>query len=157
YDTSTKVNPPLRSESDVAALRKALADGTIDAIATDHAPHSPVEKEVEYELAAPGMVGLETSVGLMLKLVDEGVLTLERMITLMSHGPARVLSLPGGTLTEGSDASITVLDTGREWTVEPSRFKSKGRNTPFAGMALKGKAFMTVVRGRVVYRDAGDT
>ena len=153
YDTSTKVNPPLRSATDVEALRKALRDGTVDAIATDHAPHSPVEKEVEYEIAASGMIGLETSLGLMLRLVAGNVITIKRGITLMSHGPARALGLPGGTLAVGADANITVIDLDREWTVDPAAFKSLSRNTPFAGWGLKGRAVATIVRGKVVHRD----
>ena len=153
YDTNTKVNPPLRSAADVEALRKALCDGTIDAIATDHAPHSMVEKEVEYELASPGMIGLETSLGLVLKLVEDGVLTLRRAIALMSHGPAKALGLPGGTLAAGADANVTIIDTGRAWTVDPTSFRSISRNTPFGGWRLAGRAAATIVRGKVVHRD----
>ena len=153
YDTSTKVNPPLRSGADVEALRRALRDGTIDAIATDHAPHSPVEKELEFELAAPGMIGLETSLGLVLKLVEEGVISLKRAIALMSPGPARALGLPGGTLAAGADANVTVIDLDRDWTVDPDAFRSRSRNTPFAGWHLKGAAAATIVRGKIVFRE----
>jgi dihydroorotase len=153
YDTNTKVNPPLRSQSDVEALRRALRDGTLDAVATDHAPHSPVEKEVEYEVASPGVIGLETSLGLVLRLVNENVITLKRAIALMTSGPARALGLPGGTLSPGADANITIIDLDREWTVEPSSFASRSRNTPFAGWQLKGRAAATIVRGKVVHRD----
>ena len=152
YDTSTKVNPPLRSNSDLAALRKAIADGTIDAIATDHAPHSAVEKEVEYELAAPGISGLETSLALILRLVDEGVIDIFRAMELMSLRPCQILGIPGGTLEEGADADITIIDQEQKWIVDPSKFKSKGRNTPFSGQEMKGAAAATIVRGRIIHR-----
>jgi len=152
YDTSTKVNPPLRSNSDLASLRKAIADGTIDAIATDHAPHSPVEKEVEYEVAAPGISGLETSLALILRLVDEGIISILRAIELMSLNPCRILGISGGTLDEGADADITIIDQDNKWIVDPSKFKSKGRNTPFSGHEMKGVAAVTLVRGRIIHR-----
>jgi dihydroorotase len=153
YNTFTKVNPPLRSDSDVAALRRAISDGTIDAIATDHAPHSPIEKEVEYELAAPGISGLETSLGLILRLVREEVISLPRAVELMSTGPAKVLGLPGGTISENGEANLTVIDPDRQWVVDATRFRSKGKNTPFAGEELQGCAVATVVRGKIVFRD----
>ncbi len=153
YDTFTKCNPPLRSESDVEALKEALADGTIDAIATDHAPHSPVEKEVEFEQAAFGMLGLETALPLCLDLVRAGLLTPAALVKLLSTAPARVLGLPGGTLAPGAPADVTVIDPDGAWTCEPTRFRSRSRNTPFAGKAMKGRAVMTIVNGRVAHAE----
>ncbi len=155
YDTSTKCNPPLRSEADREALREALADGTIDAIATDHAPHSVIEKEVEFDLAAFGILGLETAVPLVLDLVESGALTLAVAIERLTAGPARVYGLPGGQLVEGRVADVTVIDLKRQWVCEPDRFRSKSRNTPFAGRKLRGKAVLTVVGGRVVHDEYG--
>ncbi len=151
YDTSTKVNPPLRTPRDVEALREALADGTIDAIATDHAPHSSLQKLVEFDQAAPGMLGLETALAVVLKLVKEGALTLHAAIERMTRGPARTLNLPGGAIAEGAPADVTCIDLDREWTVDPERFKSKSRNTPFAGWEMAGKAVLTIVSGKVVF------
>ena len=151
YDTSTKCNPPLRSGADVAALREALADGTIDAVATDHAPHSRVEKDVEFEQAAFGMIGLETAVPLMLDLVRAGVLALPALITRMSTTPAAIFGLPGGTLAEGAPADVTVIDPELDWTCDAAALRSRSRNTPFSGRALRGKAALTVVGGRIAY------
>ncbi|PYQ16941.1 MAG: dihydroorotase [Acidobacteria bacterium] len=154
YDASTKMNPPLRSEADRRAVLEALRDGTIDAIATDHAPHTIDDKQVEYEEAAFGVVGLETAVGLGLdRLVAPGLLSLPQLVALFSSGPARVLGLPGGTLAPGSPADVTILDLTRRRKVDPTRFHSKGRNTPFTGWTLKGAAVMTIVGGRVVWQD----
>jgi len=153
YDTMYKVNPPLRSRADVMALRKAIKDGTIDCIASDHAPHSPAEKEVEFDIASFGIAGLETSVGLILNLVNEGVISVKRAILLMSVNPARVLGLPSVGIASGNDASITILDLKKEWTIDPLKFQSKGRNTPFAGFRVKGKAVATIVSGRVLYSE----
>lgn len=155
YDTATKVNPPLRTAADVAALREGLADGTIDAIATDHAPQAEMEKMVEFSQAAFGMVGLETALGLVLKLVREGVLPLPRAIERMTVGPARIFGLPIPRLEEGSPADLTVIDPERRWIVRPEKFKSKSRNTPFAGWELVGKAVMTLAGGRIVYDEGG--
>ena len=150
------MNPPLRSEADRRALVAALADGTIDAIATDHAPHTVDDKRVEYEQAAFGIVGLETAVGLCLdRLVGTGLLTLPRLVALLSSGPARAFGLPGGTLAPGAPGDVTVLDLGRKRKVDPTRFLSKGRNTPFGGWALTGAAVMTIVAGQVVWRGPG--
>ncbi|WP_027718147.1 dihydroorotase [Desulfovirgula thermocuniculi] len=152
YDTSTKVNPPLRSEEDVQALREALADGTIDVIATDHAPHTPEEKEVEYQLAPFGVVGLETAVGLVwTELVGTGILSPVEAVCKLSLNPARILGLPGGVIRVGGEADITVIDPHAEEVVDPSAFASKGRNTPFAGRRLRGLPVATIVRGRVVF------
>jgi dihydroorotase len=152
YDTSTKMNPPLRAEEDRQALLDGLRDGTIDCIATDHAPHTVDDKKVEFDRAAFGIVGLETAVGLCLdRLVGAGILGLERLVTLMSVGPAAVLALPGGTLEPGAPGDVTILDLGRKWKVDPERFSSKGRNTPFAGWTLTGAPAATIVGGRVVW------
>jgi dihydroorotase len=152
YDTSTKMNPPLRTESDREALLAGLRDGTIDCIATDHAPHTVDDKKVEYDQAAFGVVGLETAVSLCLdRLVGAGILDLAQLVALLSTRPARILGLPGGTLAPGSPADVTVLDPARRVTVDPARFASKGRNTPFAGWTLKGGPALTVVAGQVVW------
>ncbi len=148
YQTNAKMNPPLRSEADRAAIVEALGDGTLDAIATDHAPHSPVEKDVEFDVAANGVIGLETALPLALALVRSGALTPLRLAELMSSGPARILGVPGGTLGLGSAADVTVVDPAAEWVCEPSRLISKGRNTPFAGWRLTGRASLVLVEGR---------
>lgn len=154
YDTSTKMNPPLRSEADRRAVLEGLRDGTIDCIATDHAPHTVDDKKVEYDQAAFGIVGLETAVALGLdRLVAAGHLDFSQFVALLSAKPARVLGLPGGTLAPGSPADITVLDLTRKRKVNPAEFVSKGRNTPFAGWTLTGWPVMTMVAGRVVYND----
>lgn len=151
YDTNFKMNPPLRSAEDVAAVREGLRDGTIDAIATDHAPQSSIEKDVEFEYAANGIIGLETSLGLSLKLVEEGVLTLEQLIMKMSTNPARILRIEKGTLKPGADADITIIDPAKAWTVDVRSFRSKSRNCPFDGWKLKGKAIITIVKGEIKY------
>jgi len=154
YDPSTKMNPPLRSEADRRALVEALRDGTIDAIATDHAPHTVDDKNVEYEEAAFGVVGLETAVSLCLdRLVGPGLLTLPRLVSLLSTSPARAFGLAGGSLAPGAPADVTVLDLDRRRKVDPARFQSKGRHTPFAGWTLKGAAVMTIVGGTVAWDD----
>jgi dihydroorotase len=154
YDTATKVNPPLRAEADRQVLLAGLRDGTIDAIATDHAPHTVDDKKVEYDQAAFGIVGLETAVALCLdRLVGARVIDLARLVELLSSGPARIFSLPGGTLAPGSPADVTVLDLQVKRTVDPKRFFSKGRSTPFAGWSLKGWPVLTIVGGRVAWSD----
>jgi dihydroorotase len=154
YDANAKMAPPLRGKRDVEACREALADGTLDAIATDHAPHALAEKEVELDHAANGIVGLETAVALCLThLVREGVLDLPTLIRRFTVGPARVLDLPGGSLTPGAPGDVTVLDLEREQTIDPARFLSRGRNTPFGGWRCVGGPWMTVVAGRVVMRE----
>lgn len=150
YDPDTKVNPPLRSEADVRALREALADGTIDVIATDHAPHAPEEKKREYNYAPFGMVGLETALPLMAGLVREGVLTWEQLVEKMSVNPARILKVPGGTLVPGTIADITIIDPEAEKIVDPEKFYSRGRNTPFRGWKLKGWPKVTIKGGRII-------
>lgn len=152
YDTNTKMNPPLRSRDDRAAVCQGLADGTIDVIATDHAPHSSIEKEVEFDLAANGIIGLETSVSLGLKLVQDGVITMTSLIEKMSTNPARILGLETG-LTVGRPADITIVDPERSYRVDADNFQSLSRNTPFDGREMKGKAVLTMVGGEVVFYD----
>jgi len=153
FDTFTKCNPPLRTDADIAALIEALADGTIDAIATDHAPHSPVEKDVEFEQAAFGMTGLETALPLCLEFVRKGVLTPAALVRLLSTAPAAVLKLPGGSLSGGSPADVTVISPDVAWTCEPARFRSRSRNSPFAGSPMKGRAVLTLVGGRIAHAE----
>lgn len=151
YDTSTKVNPPLRTTADVAAVKEGLADGTIDVIATDHAPHAAEEKDVEYDLAPFGLVGLETAVGLVwTELVTTGFLTPLQALTKMTLNPAKALGIARGTLEIGNDADITIIDPELAGAVDPDLFESKGRNTPFKGRRLKGLPWATIVAGRVV-------
>jgi len=153
YDTNFKVNPPLRSENDVAAIKEGLADGTIDAIACDHAPHGRTDKEVEFEYAANGISGLETSLALSLNLIQNKTLSWPELITRMSVNPARILNLPKGTLREGADADVTVIDPLREWLVDVPSFRSRGKNSPFNGFKMKGKAVLTIVGGDIKYDD----
>jgi dihydroorotase len=155
YDTSTKCNPPLRTKADVEALRAALADGTIDAVATDHAPHSSVEKDVEFEDAAFGIIGLETAVPLVLELVRSGMLTPAALATRLSIAPAAAFGLPGGTLGDGAPADVTVVDPEVTWTVDAGALRSRSRNTPFSGKTLKGRAALTVVGGTIAYSAEG--
>jgi dihydroorotase len=152
YDTATKMNPPLRGEEDRQALLQGLRDGAVDCIATDHAPHTIDDKRVEFDAAAFGIVGLETAVALCLdRLVAAGVISLPRLVELLSTRPAAILGLPGGTLAPGAPGDVTVLDLGRRTKVDPARFRSKGRNTPFGGWTLRGGPVMTIVRGRVAW------
>jgi dihydroorotase len=153
FDVNAKVNPPLRGIQDVTAVKEGLRDGTIDVIATDHAPHAVTDKDVEFDAAAFGLVGLETALGLSLKLVSDGILTLDQLIMKMSTMPARILKIPGGTLKPGSAADVTVIDPAAVWTVDRDRFRSKGRNTPFHGWDMKGKAVMTIVTGDIKHQD----
>jgi dihydroorotase len=150
YDTRAKMNPPLRTEADRQAVRQALADGTLDAIATDHAPHSILEKEVEFDQAANGIIGLETALPLSLRLVADGVLPLTDLIAKLTVAPARVLGLPCG-LIPGAAADITVIDPQRTWTVDAECFASLSRNCPFDGWPVTGRAVLTMVDGRIVY------
>ncbi|MGE0398670.1 MAG: dihydroorotase [Kofleriaceae bacterium] len=151
YDTSTKVMPPLRTAADQEALLEALADGTIDAIATDHAPHSPVEKDVEFECAAPGMLGLETALPLILDFVRMGTLDDVRAITALTGGPARCFGLPGGALAVGAVADLCVIDPERPLTITSDSILSKSKNTPFLNQKLAGRAVLTLLEGRVIY------
>ena len=153
YDTSAKMNPPLRTEADVEALREALRDGTIDLVATDHAPHHYDAKEREFADAPFGIVGLETALALVVtELVEKGIIDFPTLVDRMSTRPAKLFHLDGGTLANGAVADVTVFDPAREWVVEPSKFLSKGRNTPYAGDRLRGRAVYTIVGGRVVFR-----
>ena len=148
YDPNCKMAPPLRTKRDVEACLEALIDGTIDCVATDHAPHATSEKEGEFAEAANGIVGLETAVPLLLdRLVRPGVVDLPTLVTRLSTAPARLLNLPGGSLAAGAEADVTILDLERAWTVEPAAFQSRGRNTPFAGERGVGAPWMTLVGG----------
>lgn len=152
YDTNFKVNPPLRSQEDVDACRRALLDGTIDCIATDHAPHAREDKEVEIDLAPPGISGLETAVGLLFtELVHTGVAKPELIISKLTAGPARVLDLSTPAIQPNVTADITIIDPNREWTVDPMKFHSLGQNTPLKGKTLKGMVYATIVDGKVVF------
>jgi dihydroorotase len=153
YNTNAKVNPPLRTGLDREAVRKGLADGTIDVIASDHAPHSTMEKEVEFDAAANGFVGLETSLPLSLSLVEMGYLSINDLIAKMSVNPARILHRDTGGLCPGKPADVTVIDLAGEFTVDARSFRSKSRNTPFDGWKLKGKAVLTVVGGNIVFNE----
>ena len=173
WGTNAKMNPPLRSHGDVEDLLAAIRDGTIDMIATDHAPHDADSKRMaqlgalfgpghpvphldhdsaeEFAHAANGVVGLETALGLALQLVHRALIQPARLIQMMSVNPAALLRLEAGTLAEGAVADITVIDPNLEWTVAPEKFLSKSRNTPFAGAKLKGRAVLTIVGGNIVY------
>jgi dihydroorotase len=153
FDTHAKMNPPLRSESDRQAIVGALNDGVVDAIATDHAPHGPLDKQVEFVHASNGVVGLETSLSLTLALVRAGDLPLSRAVERLTVGPARAFGLPYGTLAPGAPADVVVVDPEREWKVEPQRFFSRSRNTPFTGWTLRGRALRTYVGGKLVHSD----
>jgi len=157
YDTSTRVNPPLRSAADVEALLEGLLDGTIDAVASDHAPHSLEEKQVEFDAAPPGVIGLETLLPVtMTHLVDPGTITLARAIELLSLNPSRILGLPGGTLAEGAPADVTVFDAGGRQRISDDWFLSKSRNSPYVGRTLTGRVRLTVCRGEIVFREVHD-
>lgn len=151
FNTNAKMNPPLRSRKDVEAVKAGLKDGTIDVIATDHAPHAAFEKEREFDYAPFGIVGLETAWGLALVLVEEGVLTVEQVVAALTVQPARAFGLAKGTLAVGADADVAIVDPEAQWVVDPGQFKSKSRNTPFAGWKLKGRVVSTLVGGRVVH------
>jgi len=152
FDTNAKVNPPLRAREDVEAVKEGVRDGTIDAIATDHAPHAFFEKEVEFGAAPFGMVGLETALGLVItQLVLPGILTLSEAVATLSSNPARILGLRAGSLKQGLPADITIIDLEREWVVDPTELASKSRNTPFGGFRLKGAVFATIVGGKVLF------
>ncbi|MCS7173741.1 MAG: dihydroorotase [Armatimonadetes bacterium] len=154
YDPNFKMNPPLRSAEDVEALLEGLRDGTLDCIATDHAPHAPAEKLVEFDAAPFGVIGLETLLGVVLtRLVWQEGWPLGRALSLVTDRPARILGLPGGRLQAGAPADLVLLDPGREWVVDPDRFHSKSRNTPFGGWTLRGRVLATLVEGRVVWME----
>ena len=154
YDTNAKMNPPLRTADDVAALQEAVRDGTIDLVATDHAPHHYDEKEREFSDAPNGIVGLETALAVVAThLVVPGILSWPTLVDRMSTTPARVFGLTGGTLRRESVADVTLFDPAAEWTVDPDKFMSKGRNSPYRGKRLTGRATCTIVGGRIVFRD----
>ena len=158
YDSNAKVNPPLREQADIDALVEALRDGVIDAVATDHAPNATMDKEIEFDLAAPGISGLETAFGVVMSLVHAGGLDLPALIARLTSGPAQAWGLdrrPGleglGTLAPGAPGDLVVLDPDAEWTVEPDEFASLGHNTPLAGRTLRGRVVATVYNGEVVH------
>lgn len=151
YNTNAKMNPPLRESKDVTAIKAGLKDGTIDAIATDHAPHHLDDKDVEFNAAMNGIIGLETSLPLSLALVNEGVLTLVQLIEKMSFNPSKILGLQRGTLRTGAIADITVIDPAREWVVDAGTLASKSKNSPWLGQQMKGSAAVTIVGGKVTF------
>ncbi|ALA59719.1 dihydroorotase [Nitrospira moscoviensis] len=151
YNTHAKMNPPLRTWADVQAIKEGLRDGTIDVIATDHAPHATQEKQQDFTEAPFGIVGLETALSLTLGLVDEGVLSLEQAVTKLTSAPAAAFGLSKGTLAVGADADVVLVDPNEQWTVDPAKFRSKSRNTPFAGWKVKGRVRVTIVGGRPVF------
>jgi dihydroorotase len=158
YDTNTRVNPPLRSAADVAAIKVGLADGTIDAIASDHAPHSLEEKQVEFDAAPPGMIGVETLLPLTLtNLVRSGTITLERAIELLTTDPAKILGIPAGSLEVGAQADVVVFDPEWTWVIKKDWFRSKSRNSPFIGRTVKGRVILTVAKGEIVFQDEEGT
>ena len=152
YDTHAKMNPPLRSEKDRQAIIEGLSDGTIDVIATDHAPQTCLEKEMEFDMAANGIIGLETSVPLSLRLVDQGALSLPQLIEKMSINPGRIIDRMN-RIQAGYDANLTILDLEKTFTVKADQFKSMSRNTPFDNWEMKGKAVLTMVNGKIVFED----
>jgi dihydroorotase len=153
FDTNYKMKPPLRTEKDVKAILKGIDDGTIDCIATDHAPHVEDTKKMEFDYASFGIVGLETAVSIALdRLVHEGVIDIVRLVEMFSVNPAAILGIPGGELKEGLSADVTILDFNKTVTVDKDKFLSKSRNTPFHGMTLKGAPVMTIVNGQIVHR-----
>ena len=154
YDTNFKMNPPLRTQRDVEAVLEGLADGTIEIISSDHAPHCAFEKEVEFDKAPFGILGLETELALsLMALVHRKRLTLPQLVGKFTTGPARLLRLDKGTLSVGADADITIMDPAREWVYDVNQTASKSRNTPFHGWSLKGKAVATIVGGRVAWKE----
>jgi dihydroorotase len=155
FNTLAKMNPPLRTWQDVQAIKDGLRDGTIDVIATDHAPHATQEKQQGFTEAPFGIVGLETALPLTLALVEEGILSLESAVEKLSAAPARAFSLAKGTLQPGADADVAIIDPQAQWEVDPGKFRSKSRNTPFAGWKVKGLVMTTIVSGRVVFEAAG--
>lgn len=151
YNTLAKMNPPLRTEADVAAVREALQDGTLDVIATDHAPHGELDKDREFDLAANGIIGLETAVPLTLQLVRENQFDARRMVELLSVNPARILGVPGGTLSVGAPADIAVIDPEKKFVFTEESIQSKSRNSPFLGWELQGKAVLTILAGKITW------
>jgi len=152
FNPNTKVSPPLRTAADLEAIKQALKEGIIDIIATDHAPHQALEKEVPFEQAPSGIIGLESALPISLKLVEEGVLTWSELVTKMSYAPAKVFNLPGGSLKPGNLADITIIDPNLSYKIDVTQFYSKGRNCPFNGWEVKGKAIITIIGGNIVCR-----
>jgi dihydroorotase len=153
YDTACKVNPPLREQEDVDALVAALADGTLDCIATDHAPHSPLEKDCEFAEAAPGMIGLEICVPLLLDLVRAGKVSLARFVAALTSAPAGVVGLPQPRIADGARADLVLVDPNAEWTIDPAKLRTKSKNSPFLRRTVTGKVRMTVCAGRVIFEE----
>jgi dihydroorotase len=152
YDTNTKMNPPLRTADDVEAIKQGLRDGTVDVIATDHAPHSFDEKQVEYQSAPFGIIGLETAIGLAVtELVCKNVITLYQMVEKLSSNPRRVLGLPAVEIKEGEMANLTIIDPAVSWVVDPSTFKSLSKNSPFGGRRLTGRAIGVINNGQTYW------
>ncbi len=151
YETACKVNPPLREEHDVEALRNALADGTIDCVATDHAPHGVLDKDCEFDRASPGMIGLEICLPLLMGLVNDGAFSLSRLIDSLTRAPARIVGLSPPEIREGSEANLILFDSNAEWTIDPSKLRSKSKNTPFLGRTVRGRVLATIVTGRVIF------
>ena len=154
YDTNAKMNPPLRSRVDVEALRQGIKDGVIDCIATDHAPHSSMEKDIEFDKASNGIIGLETAFSVIYGLVENGMLTLNEAVRAMSTNPAKAFGIEGGRLSVGSPANMAIIDLGRSWTVDPRQLNSKSKNSPWLGRELKGAVVKTVLAGNIVYSRA---
>jgi dihydroorotase len=152
YDTNTKMNPPLRTPHDVAAVKAGLADNTIDVIATDHAPHSALEKDLEFDKAAFGIIGLETALPLTLSLVREGVLSLPAAIGKLTCSPSKILGIQGGALMEGEKANLAMIDPNVEYVLQPKDVQSRSKNSPFLGRVLKGINELTMFGGRIVWR-----
>lgn len=153
FDTNAKVNPPLRTRKDIDALKKGLKDGTVDCIATDHAPHSIEEKDVEFDAAAFGLVGLETALGLVVtELIEKKILSWTDAIAKLTINPAKILKLNAGQIKVGMPADLTVIDPDISWVANPKDFKSKSKNSPFGGKKLKGKASLTIVDGKIVHQ-----
>jgi dihydroorotase len=156
FDTNTKMSPPLRSNRHVEAVKAGLRDGTVDAIATDHAPHTIQDKEVEFDYAANGVIGLETAFGLTMSMLVEGeVLTLPQAIAHLTSEPARIFGLPKGTLSVGADADVTIVDPAREWVVDVTKSASKSRNSPFHGWKLRGQVLASIVSGKIAWELQG--
>ncbi len=151
YNTNAKVNPPLRTIEDVEAIKKGLAENVLDVIATDHAPHSPLEKELEFDKAAFGIIGLETALPLTLQLVRDGVLTLPAAIKKMTYAPASILGVSGGLLKKGMAADLAIIDPEQEYILKEEEIISKSKNSPFIGKTLKGRNNLTMVEGRIVW------
>jgi dihydroorotase len=153
YDTNARTDPPLRSQEDAQALLEGLRDGTIDCIATDHSPRRWIDKACEFDQALPGISGLETAFGLLMRLVHGRALSLNELVAALSHRPAQAWGLPFGTLAPGSAADVVVLDLDQAWVVDPERFMSKGKNSPLGGQTLRGSVALTVAHGKIVYRN----